>query len=75
MSELVIVMGVNAAAAPASFCFIGAASSRSKSTYSDQQNIVSSVSQTSGRSDNIMEWLIHLGKEELDLKWQMDMIS
>ncbi|GJT97024.1 putative ribonuclease H-like domain-containing protein [Tanacetum coccineum] len=35
------------------------ASSRSKSTYSDQQNIVSSVSQTSGRSDNIMECVLH----------------
>ncbi|GJT60938.1 hypothetical protein Tco_1004471 [Tanacetum coccineum] len=51
--------GVKAAAAPTHSAFIGAASSRSKSTYSDQQNIVSSVSQTSGRSDNIMECVLH----------------
>ncbi|GKB21160.1 ribonuclease H-like domain-containing protein [Tanacetum coccineum] len=49
--------GVKAAAAPTHSAFIGAASSRSKSTYSDQQNIASSVSQTSGRSDNIMDIL------------------
>ncbi|GJW41263.1 putative ribonuclease H-like domain-containing protein [Tanacetum coccineum] len=48
--------GVKAAAAPTHSAFIRAASSCSKSTYSDQQNIVSSVSQTSGRSDNIMEF-------------------
>ncbi|GJV73997.1 ribonuclease H-like domain-containing protein [Tanacetum coccineum] len=89
--------GVKAAAAPTHSAFIGAASSRSKSTYSDQQNIVSSVSQTSGRSDNIMECVLHsfvaenepdqdmiyedfdqvdqLEMEELDLKWQMAMLS
>ncbi|GJZ29086.1 hypothetical protein Tco_0573733 [Tanacetum coccineum] len=37
-------------------------------TYSDQQRIVPSVSQTSGRSDN-------LEMEEMDLKWQMAMLS
>ncbi|GJS79621.1 hypothetical protein Tco_0729502 [Tanacetum coccineum] len=42
---------LKAAAAPTHSCFYWAASSRSKSTYSDQQNIVSSVSQTSGRSE------------------------
>ncbi|GJV73460.1 hypothetical protein Tco_1493455 [Tanacetum coccineum] len=42
-----------------SFCFIGAASSGSKLTYSNQQSIVPSVSQTSGRSDNIMECVLH----------------
>ncbi|GJR93579.1 putative ribonuclease H-like domain-containing protein [Tanacetum coccineum] len=51
--------GVKAAAAPTHSAFIGAASSGSKSTYSDQQNIVSSVSQTSGRYDNIMECVLH----------------
>ncbi|GJY05350.1 putative ribonuclease H-like domain-containing protein, partial [Tanacetum coccineum] len=72
-------------------------SSGSKLTYSDQQSIVPSVSQTSGRSDNIMECVLHsfvaenepdqdmiyedfdqvdqLEMEELDLKWQMAMLS
>ncbi|GJR69291.1 hypothetical protein Tco_0015356 [Tanacetum coccineum] len=89
--------GVKAPAAPTHSAFIGAASSRSKSTYFDQQNIVSSVSQTSGRSDKIMECVLHsfvaenepdqeiiyedfdqvdqLEMEELDLKWQMAMLS
>ncbi|GJR54162.1 ribonuclease H-like domain-containing protein [Tanacetum coccineum] len=89
--------GVKAAAAPTHSAFIGAASSGSKPTYSDQQNIVSSVSQMSGRSDNIMECVLHsfvaenepdqdmiyedfdqvdqLEMEELDLKWQMAMLS
>ncbi|GKF05860.1 hypothetical protein Tco_0036528, partial [Tanacetum coccineum] len=80
---------VKAAAAPTH--------SGSKSTYSDQQRIVPSVSQTSGRSDNIMECVLHsfvaenepdqdmiyedfdqvdqLEMEELDLKWQMAMLS
>ncbi|GKB69788.1 hypothetical protein Tco_0931200 [Tanacetum coccineum] len=47
------------AAAPTHSAFIGAASSGSKPTYSDQQRIVPSVSQTSGRSDNIMECVLH----------------
>ncbi|GJS11904.1 hypothetical protein Tco_0368700 [Tanacetum coccineum] len=42
--------GVKAAAAPTHSAFIGAASSGSKLTYSDQQSIVPSVYQTSGRS-------------------------
>ncbi|GKB10012.1 putative ribonuclease H-like domain-containing protein [Tanacetum coccineum] len=72
-------------------------SSGSKPTYSDQQRIVPSVSQTSGRSDNIMECVLHsfvaeneqdqdmiyedfdqvdqLEMEEMDLKWQMAMLS
>ncbi|GJT93562.1 putative ribonuclease H-like domain-containing protein [Tanacetum coccineum] len=72
-------------------------SSGSKLTYSDQQSIVPSVFQTSGRSDNIMECVLHsfvaenepdqdmiyedfdqvdqLEMEELDLKWQMAMLS
>ncbi|GJZ35463.1 putative ribonuclease H-like domain-containing protein [Tanacetum coccineum] len=88
---------VKAAAAPTHSAFIGAASSGSKPTYSDQQRIVPSVSQTSGRSDNIMECVLHsfvaenepdqdmiyedfdqvdqLEMEELDLKWQMAMLS
>ncbi|GJX93594.1 hypothetical protein Tco_0348180 [Tanacetum coccineum] len=62
--------GVKAAAAPTHSAFIGAASSRSKSTYSDQQNNVSSVSQTSSRSDNIME-CVDVGDGRLNLrgKW------
>ncbi|GJT71532.1 putative ribonuclease H-like domain-containing protein [Tanacetum coccineum] len=89
--------GVKVAAAPTHSAFIGAASSGSKLTYSDQQSIVPSVSQTSGRSDNIMECVLHsfvaenepdqdmiyedfdqvdqLEMEELDLKWQMAMLS
>ncbi|GJT74952.1 putative ribonuclease H-like domain-containing protein [Tanacetum coccineum] len=39
--------------------FIGAASSGSKLNYSNQQSIVPSVSQTSGRSDSIMECVLH----------------
>ncbi|GJT66638.1 ribonuclease H-like domain-containing protein [Tanacetum coccineum] len=88
---------VKAAAAPTHSAFIGAASSGSKPTYSDQQSVVPSVSQTSGRSDNIMECVLHsfvaenepdqdmiyedfdqvdqLEMEELDLKWQMAMLS
>ncbi|GJS37914.1 putative ribonuclease H-like domain-containing protein [Tanacetum coccineum] len=64
---------------------------------SDQQRIVPSVSQTSGRSDNVMECVLHsfvaeneqdqdmiyedfdqvdqLEMEEMDLKWQMAMLS
>ncbi|GJW53433.1 putative ribonuclease H-like domain-containing protein, partial [Tanacetum coccineum] len=89
--------GVKAAAAPTHSAFIRAASSGSKLTYSDQQSIVPSVYQTSGRSDNIMECVLHsfvaknepdqdmiyedfdqvdqLEMEELDLKWQMAMLS
>ncbi|GKC58444.1 retrovirus-related pol polyprotein from transposon TNT 1-94 [Tanacetum coccineum] len=89
--------GVKVAAGPTHSAFIGAASSGSKPTYSDQQNIVPSVSQMSGRSDNIMECVLHsfvaenkpdqdmiyedfdqvdqLEMEELDLKWQMAMLS
>ncbi|GJZ63583.1 ribonuclease H-like domain-containing protein [Tanacetum coccineum] len=65
---------VKAAVAPTHSAF-GAASSGSKPTYSDQQRIVPSVSQTSGRSDNIMECVDQLEMEELDLKWQMAMLS
>ncbi|GKA38862.1 hypothetical protein Tco_0731413, partial [Tanacetum coccineum] len=50
---------VKAAVAPTHSAFIGTASSGSKPTYSDQQRIVPSVSQTSGRSDNIMECVLH----------------
>ncbi|GJU33831.1 hypothetical protein Tco_1182185 [Tanacetum coccineum] len=75
----------------------GTACSGSKPTYSDQQRIVPSVSQTSGRSDNVMECVLHsfvaeneqdqdmiyedfdqvdqLEMEEMDLKWQMAMLS
>ncbi|GJQ93715.1 putative ribonuclease H-like domain-containing protein [Tanacetum coccineum] len=89
--------GVKAAAGSTHSAFIGAASPGSKPTYSDQQNTVSSVSQMSGRSDNIMECVLHsfvaenepdqdmiyedfdqvdqLEMEELDLKWQMAMLS
>ncbi|GJZ92759.1 putative ribonuclease H-like domain-containing protein [Tanacetum coccineum] len=48
--------GVKAAAAPTHSAFIGAASSGSKL---NQQSCVPSVSQTSGRSDNIMECVLH----------------
>ncbi|GKC71468.1 hypothetical protein Tco_1117351 [Tanacetum coccineum] len=51
--------GVKAAAAPTHSAFIGAASSGSKLNYSNQQNIVPSVSQTSGRSDNITKCVLH----------------
>ncbi|GJY93382.1 retrovirus-related pol polyprotein from transposon TNT 1-94 [Tanacetum coccineum] len=51
--------GVKAAAAPTHSAFIGAASSGSRLTYSDQQSVVPSVCQTSGRSDNIMECVLH----------------
>ncbi|GJV45393.1 putative ribonuclease H-like domain-containing protein, partial [Tanacetum coccineum] len=89
--------GVKVAAAPTHSAFIGTTSSGSKPTYSDQQRIVPSVSQTSGRSDNIMECVLHsfvaeneqdqdmiyedfdqvdqLEMEEMDLKWQMAMLS
>ncbi|GJU62070.1 hypothetical protein Tco_1243905 [Tanacetum coccineum] len=89
--------GVKVAGAPTHSAFIGTACSGSKPTYSDQQRIVSSVSQTSGRSDNVMECVLHsfvaeneqdqdmiyedfdqvdqLEMEEMDLKWQMAMLS
>ncbi|GKG36510.1 hypothetical protein Tco_0444188, partial [Tanacetum coccineum] len=63
------------------------ASSGSKLTYSDQQSFVPSVYQTSGHSDNaenepdqdmIYEDFDHVDQlemEELDLKWQMAMLS
>ncbi|GJS34944.1 hypothetical protein Tco_0533326 [Tanacetum coccineum] len=59
---------VKAAAAPTHSAFIGTASSGSKLTYSDQQSIVPSVSQTSGHSDNIMECVLHsfVAENELD---------
>ncbi|GJT35600.1 putative ribonuclease H-like domain-containing protein [Tanacetum coccineum] len=88
---------VKAAAAPTHSAFIRAASSGSNPTCSDQQRIVPSVSQTSGRSDNVMECVLHsfvaeneqdqdmiyedfdqvdqLEMEEMDLKWQMAMLS
>ncbi|GJR39174.1 putative ribonuclease H-like domain-containing protein [Tanacetum coccineum] len=89
--------GVKVAGAPTHSAFIGTACSGSKPTYSDQQSIVPSVSQTSGRSDNVMECVLHsfvaeneqdqdmiyedfdqvdqLEMEEMDLKWQMAMLS
>ncbi|GJW81079.1 ribonuclease H-like domain-containing protein [Tanacetum coccineum] len=89
--------GVKVAAAPTHSAFIGTACSGSKPTFSDQQRIVPSVSQTSGRSDNVMECVLHsfvaeneqdqdmiyedfdqvdqLEMEEMDLKWQMAMLS
>ncbi|GJW48391.1 putative ribonuclease H-like domain-containing protein [Tanacetum coccineum] len=88
---------VKAAVAPTHSAFIGTTCSGSKPTYSDQQHIVPSVSQTSGRSDNLMECVLHsfvaendqdqdmiyedfdqvdqLEMEEMDLKWQMAMLS
>ncbi|GJS14746.1 hypothetical protein Tco_0409218 [Tanacetum coccineum] len=51
--------GVKVAAAPTHSAFIGAASSGSKLNYSNQQSIVPPVSQTSGRSDSIMECVLH----------------
>ncbi|GJT64341.1 putative ribonuclease H-like domain-containing protein [Tanacetum coccineum] len=82
---------------PTHSAFIGTTCSGSKPTYSDQQRIVPSVSQTSGRSDNLMECVLHsfvaendqdqdmiyedfdqvdqLEMEEMDLKWQMAMLS
>ncbi|GJR94984.1 hypothetical protein Tco_0267158 [Tanacetum coccineum] len=51
--------GVKAAAAPTHSAFIEAASSGSKLNYSNQQSIVPPVSQTSGRSDSIMECVLH----------------
>nr|GFC54739.1 hypothetical protein [Tanacetum cinerariifolium] len=61
--ELVIRIGhnygVKAAAAPIYSAFVGAFSSSSKPGYSDQQSIVPIVSQTSSRSDNIMECVLH----------------
>ncbi|GJU62239.1 hypothetical protein Tco_1244074 [Tanacetum coccineum] len=51
--------GVKAVAAPTHSAFIGAASSGPKLIYSDQQCIVPQISQTSGRSDNIMECILH----------------
>ncbi|GKB50221.1 hypothetical protein Tco_0900974 [Tanacetum coccineum] len=89
--------GVKVAAAPTHSAFIGTACSGSKPTYSDQQRIVPSLSQTPGRSDNVMECVLHsfvaeneqdqdmiyedfdqvdqLEMEEMDLKWQMAMLS
>ncbi|GJS98221.1 putative ribonuclease H-like domain-containing protein [Tanacetum coccineum] len=88
---------VKAAVAPTHSAFIGTTCSGSKPTYSDQQHIVPSVSPTSGRSDNLMECVLHsfvaendqdqdmiyedfdqvdqLEMEEMDLKWQMAMLS
>ncbi|GJZ57317.1 putative ribonuclease H-like domain-containing protein [Tanacetum coccineum] len=88
---------VKAAVAPTHSAFIGTTCSGSKPTYSDQQRIVPSVSQTSGCSDNLMECVLHsfvaeneqdqdmiyedfdqvdqLEMEEMDLKWQMAMLS
>ncbi|GJR41528.1 ribonuclease H-like domain-containing protein [Tanacetum coccineum] len=51
--------GVKVAAAPTHSAFIGTACSGSKPTFSDQQHIVPSVTQTSGRSDNVMECVLH----------------
>ncbi|GJY60500.1 hypothetical protein Tco_0461157, partial [Tanacetum coccineum] len=59
--------GVKAVAAPTHYAFIGAASSGSKLTYFDQQN-----------QDMIYEdfnQVDQLEMEELDLKWQMAMLS
>nr|GEZ89563.1 ribonuclease H-like domain, reverse transcriptase, RNA-dependent DNA polymerase [Tanacetum cinerariifolium] len=53
--------GVKAAAAPIYFAFVGASSSGSKPGYSDQQSIVPIVDQ--------------MEMKELDLKWQLVMLS
>ncbi|GJZ05971.1 putative ribonuclease H-like domain-containing protein [Tanacetum coccineum] len=57
--EAYISYGVKVAAVPTHSGFIGTACSGSKPTYSDQQRIVPSVSQTSGRSDNVIECVLH----------------
>ncbi|GJW89500.1 putative ribonuclease H-like domain-containing protein, partial [Tanacetum coccineum] len=70
--------GVKVAAAPTHSAFIGAVSSGSKLNCSNQQSIVPSVSQTSGHQDMIYEdfdQVDQLEMEELDLKWQMAMLS
>ncbi|GJV44112.1 putative ribonuclease H-like domain-containing protein [Tanacetum coccineum] len=66
--------GVKVAAAPTHSAFISAASSGSKLNYSNQQSIPSGF-QPSVRSDSIMECVDQLEMEELDLKWQMAMLS
>ncbi|GJV06358.1 ribonuclease H-like domain-containing protein, partial [Tanacetum coccineum] len=58
-SALVNSYGVKVTAAPTHSAFIGTACSGSKPTYSDQQRITPSVSQTPGHSDNVMECVLH----------------
>ncbi|GJS98502.1 putative ribonuclease H-like domain-containing protein [Tanacetum coccineum] len=69
--------GVKVTAAPTHSAFIGTACSGSKPTFSDQQHIVPSVFSDSYQ-DMIYEdfdQVDQLEMEEMDLKWQMAMLS
>nr|GFA08198.1 hypothetical protein [Tanacetum cinerariifolium] len=61
--------------APTHSAFIGAASTNTKMVYSDQPSYSSSITYTSAHSGSIMEDVDQLEMEELDIKWQMAMLS
>nr|GEW66618.1 retrovirus-related Pol polyprotein from transposon TNT 1-94 [Tanacetum cinerariifolium] len=61
--------------APTHSAFIGAASTNTKMVYSDQPSYSSSISYTPVPSSSIMKDVDQLKMEELDIKWQMDMLS
>nr|GEW64545.1 putative ribonuclease H-like domain-containing protein [Tanacetum cinerariifolium] len=61
--------------APTHSAFIGAASTNTKMVYSDQPSYSSSITYTSPHSGSITEDVDQLEMEELDIKWQMAMLS
>nr|GEU36366.1 hypothetical protein [Tanacetum cinerariifolium] len=61
--------------APTHSAFIGAASTDTKMVYSDQPIHSSSITYTSAYSGSIMEDVDQMEMEELDIKWQMAMLS
>nr|GEV02413.1 ribonuclease H-like domain-containing protein [Tanacetum cinerariifolium] len=66
--------------APTHSAFIGAASTNTKMVYYDQPSYSSSITYTFAPSSSIMEDVLHsfvdqLEMEELDIKWQMAMLS
>nr|GEU60691.1 ribonuclease H-like domain-containing protein [Tanacetum cinerariifolium] len=61
--------------APTHSAFIGAASTNTKMVYSDQPSYSSLISYTPVPSSSIMEDVDQLEMEELDIKWQMALLS
>nr|GFB41337.1 hypothetical protein [Tanacetum cinerariifolium] len=60
---------------PTHSAFIGATSTTTKMGYSDQPSHSSSITYTSAHSGSLMEDVDQMDMEELDIKWQMAMLS
>nr|GFA39701.1 hypothetical protein [Tanacetum cinerariifolium] len=60
---------------PTHFAFVGATSTTTKMGYSDPPSHSSLITYTSAHSSSLMEDVDQMDIEELDIKWQMAMLS